>query len=111
MRALRTQSAPLWRADVSERVSRSLWFLPTIMVLAAIVLGKVTDSIDERIDSPVGARHFLIDDPSTAAVVAGTIATATLAFVAVVFATTLVAIQLAASQYSPRRCASSSARG
>ena len=30
--------------------------------------------MDERIDSPVGARHFLIDDPSTAAVVAGTIA-------------------------------------
>src|SRR6478672_1493595 len=72
------------------------------MVLGAIVLGKLTEAIDERIDSPVGARHFLIDDPSTAAVVASTIATATLAFVAVVFATTLVAIQLAASQYSPR---------
>jgi len=92
----------LWRADVRERVSRSLWFLPTVMVLGAIVLGKLTEAIDERIDSPVGARHFLIDDPATAAVVASTIATATLAFVAVVFATTLVAIQLAASQYSPR---------
>ena len=92
----------MWRADARERVSRSLWFLPTIMVLGAIVLGKVTELIDERIDSPVGARHLLIDDPSTAALVAGTIATATLAFVAVVFATTLVAIQLAASQYSPR---------
>jgi uncharacterized membrane protein len=44
----------------------------------------------------------LVSDPGTAATFAGAIAAATLAFVAVVFATTLVAIQLAASQYSPR---------
>ena len=47
-------------------------------------------------------RFDLVSDPATAANFAGTIAAATLAFVAVVFATTLVAIQLAASQYSPR---------
>jgi uncharacterized membrane protein len=92
----------LWRADVRERIIGSLWFLPTVSVVGAILLAEVTDSIDERVDAPVGARHFLISDPTTAAVVAGTIAAATLAFVAVVFATTLVAIQLAASQYSPR---------
>jgi uncharacterized membrane protein len=85
-----------------ERVDRSLWFLPTVAVLAAIVLAEITQSIDAGIDAPVGVRHFLISDPSTAALLAGTVATATLAFVAVVFATTLVAIQLAASQYSPR---------
>ena len=44
----------------------------------------------------------LVSDPGSAATFAGAIAAATLAFVAVVFATTLVAIQLAASQYSPR---------
>jgi uncharacterized membrane protein len=43
-----------------------------------------------------------VSDPGSAATFAGAIAAATLAFVAVVFATTLVAIQLAASQYSPR---------
>ena len=47
-------------------------------------------------------RPDLVSDPGTAATFAGAIAAATLAFVAVVFATTLVAIQLAASQYSPR---------
>jgi len=92
----------LWRAEVRERVNGSLWFLPTICVLGAIILGEVAGAVDERIDASVGARAFLISDPTTAAVVAGTIAAATLAFVAVVFATTLVAIQLAASQYSPR---------
>ncbi len=85
-----------------ERVDRSLWFLPAVAVLAAIVLAEITQSIDASIDAPIGVRHFLVSDPSTAALLAGTVATATLAFVAVVFATTLVAIQLAASQYSPR---------
>ena len=47
-------------------------------------------------------RPDLVSDPGSAATFAGAIAAATLAFVAVVFATTLVAIQLAASQYSPR---------
>ena len=49
--------------------------------------------------------------PGRAATFAGAIAAATLAFVAIVFATTLVAIQLAASQYSPRTVRSSSAPG
>ena len=47
-------------------------------------------------------RPDLVSDPGAAATFAGAIAAATLAFVAVVFGTTLVAIQLAASQYSPR---------
>jgi uncharacterized membrane protein len=42
----------------------------------------------------------MVSDPGSAATFAGAIAAATLAFVAVVFATTLVAIQLAASQAS-----------
>ena len=49
-----------------------------------------------------GQTTWPISDPGSAATFAGAIAAATLAFVAVVFATTLVAIQLAASQYSPR---------
>ena len=58
--------------------------------------------LDGRIGASVRVRFDLVSDPATAANFAGTIAAATLAFVAVVFATTLVAIQLAASQYSPR---------
>ena len=55
-----------------------------------------------QVDAPIGVRPDLVSDPGSAATFAGAIAAATLAFVAVVFATTLVAIQLAASQYSPR---------
>jgi uncharacterized membrane protein len=79
-----------------------LWFVPTLFAAGAVVLAYFAVWLDEQINEPVGARFGLVSDPTTAASFAGTIAAATLAFVAVVFATTLVAIQLAASQYSPR---------
>lgn len=96
------RSQPLWRTDFRQRIAVSLWFLPTIFAVAAIVAANLTIWLDSQVDAPIGVRPDLVSDPGTAATFAGAIAAATLAFVAVVFATTLVAIQLAASQYSPR---------
>jgi uncharacterized membrane protein len=102
MKALPVQPEPLWRTDFRERIVVSLWFLPTIFAVAAIAAANLTIWLDARVDAPIGVRPDLVSDPGSAATFAGAIAAATLAFVAVVFATTLVAIQLAASQYSPR---------
>jgi uncharacterized membrane protein len=102
MRALPVQPAPLWRTDFRQRIALSLWFLPTIYAAASIGAANLTIWLDSVVDAPIGVRPDLVSDPGTAATFAGAIAAATLAFVAVVFATTLVAIQLAASQYSPR---------
>jgi uncharacterized membrane protein len=93
---------PLWLIDFRQRIAASLWFVPTIFAVAAIVLADLSVWLDAEVDAPIGVRADLVADPSTAATFSGAIAAATLAFVAVVFATTLVAIQLAASQYSPR---------
>jgi uncharacterized membrane protein len=102
MRALPVEPEPLWRTDFRQRIAVSLWFLPTILAVAAIAAANLTVWLDARVDAPIGVRPDLVSDPGSAATFAGAIAAATLAFVAVVFATTLVAIQLAASQYSPR---------
>jgi uncharacterized membrane protein len=102
VRALPVRPEPLWRVDYRQRISVSLWFIPSIFALLAVGAALVSIWLDDTIAAPVRVRFGLVSDPSTAASVAGTIAAATLAFVAVVFATTLVAIQLAASQYSPR---------
>ena len=96
------QPEPLWRIDFRQRIAVSLWFLPTIFAAVAIGAANLTIWLDAEVDAPIGVRPDLVSDPGTAATFAGAIAAATLAFVAVVFATTLVAIQLAASQYSPR---------
>ncbi len=102
MKALPVSPQPLWRTDFRQRIAVSLWFLPSIFAVAAVVTANLTIWLDARVDAPIGVRPDLVSDPGTAATFAGAIAAATLAFVAVVFATTLVAIQLAASQYSPR---------
>ena len=102
MRALPVQPEPLWRIDFRQRIVASLWFVPTIFAVASIGAANLTIWLDAQVDAPIGVRPDLVSDPTTAATFAGAIAAATLAFVAVVFATTLVAIQLAASQYSPR---------
>ncbi len=102
MRALPVQPEPLWRTDFRQRIAVSLWFLPAIFAVAAIAAANLTVWLDARVDAPIGVRPDLVSDPGSAATFAGAIAAATLAFVAVVLATTLVAIQLAASQYSPR---------
>jgi uncharacterized membrane protein len=102
MRALPVQPEPLWLTDFRQRIAVSLWFLPAIFAAAAIGAANLTVWLDAQVEVPIGVRPDLVSDPGTAATFAGAIAAATLAFVAVVFATTLVAIQLAASQYSPR---------
>jgi uncharacterized membrane protein len=102
VKALRVQPEPLWQIDFRQRIAVSLWFVPTIFVVVAVGAAFAADWIDSMIEAAVRPRLGLAIDPSSAASLAGTIAAATLAFVAVVFATTLVAIQLAASQYSPR---------
>ena len=102
MRALPVRPEPLWLIDFHQRITVSLWFVPTLFAAAAIGAANLTIWLDTRIAAPIGVRPDLVSDPGTAATFAGAIAAATLAFVAVVFATTLVAIQLAASQYSPR---------
>lgn len=102
MRALPAQPEPLWLTDFRERITVSLWFLPTIFAVVAIGAANLAEWLDARIAAPISVRPDLVSDPSAAATFAGAITAATLAFVAVVFATTLVAVQLAASQYSPR---------
>jgi uncharacterized membrane protein len=102
MTARPVQPEPLWRTDFRQRIAVSLWFPPTIFAAAAIAAANLTIWLDARVDAPIGVRLDLVSPPGSAATFASAIEAATLAFVAVVFATTLVAIQLAASQYSPR---------
>jgi uncharacterized membrane protein len=102
MRALSVRPQPLWVTDFRQRIAASLWFVPAIFAAASIAAANLTIWLDARVDAPVGVRLDLVSNADTAATFAGAIAAATLAFVAVVFGTTLVAIQLAASQYSPR---------
>jgi uncharacterized membrane protein len=65
-------------------------------------VAAVAVALDEHFDFQVHDQRLLVGDAGTALTLTSVVATGMLAFLGIVFATTLVAIQLAASQYSPR---------
>jgi uncharacterized membrane protein len=85
-----------------ERFANSLWPVPAMFGVAALVGAAITVVIDSRVSLDTGGQHLLVGDTNTALTLTSVVATAMLAFLGIVYATTLVAIQLAASQYSPR---------
>ena len=96
-------AAPLsirW-ARVQEVVLGTLWFVPLCgRCWPWSCPGSPSRSIAAPTSTPGPASSAR--DPTALAGVASTVAAAMLTFLGVVFATTLVAIQLASSQYSPR---------
>ncbi len=92
----------LRRARFTENVLGTLWFIPVCFALGAWVLSRVTLAVDRSTDGQDVFDIVLPGDPTAVAAVAATVAAAMLTFLGVVFATTMVAIQLASSQYSPR---------
>lgn len=86
---------------VQESLRSSLWFLPTVAVAttAAVAWGMVT--LDRRLD---GSPSWLAYNggPTSAQQILTTIATSMMTFTGLVFTLTIVVLQLASSQFSPR---------
>jgi uncharacterized membrane protein len=100
--ARRAPTTGIRRLWFDERVLPSLWFLPSVFVVVSLILSRVVVSIDRARDLDQAPAWLLAADADAAAAFSATIAAAMLSFSAVVFSTTLVAIQLAGGQYSPR---------
>lgn len=89
------------RMHRSERLASALWPVPLMFGLGALIVARVMAVVDSH--DALGVRgDFLIRDPDTALQFASVVASGMLVFLGIVFSTTLVAIQLAGSQYSPR---------
>lgn len=105
MSTVRARSAPdasMRRLRFNEQVSPSLWFVPGLFIVGALLLSRLTLYIDHRHGGFTSPSWLVIDDPDAAGLFTGTVAAAMLSFVAMVFSTTFIAIQLAGAQYSPR---------
>lgn len=80
----------------------SLWFIPTICVIFAFALAEVAIRIDRGLDRD-GADWFLFSgDLESARSVVSTIAQSMLTFTGLVFTVTMLVLQLASNQLSPR---------
>ena len=90
-------------SSIVERLRASLFVLPTAAVVIAIAAAALTVSIDSNFDPvttdlPLGFTSTV----ESARALLSTIAGATIAFAGIAFSVSLLVIQLASSQYSPR---------
>ena len=84
-------------------VRTSLWFLPALITLAAAGLATLTVWLDQRgYAAPESSWFILVAGAEGARGVLSTIAGSIITVTGVVFSITIVVLQLASSQFSPR---------
>ncbi|HEX6130499.1 MAG TPA: DUF2254 domain-containing protein [Actinomycetota bacterium] len=86
---------------IRSYVSSSLWVTPALVVLASFLAALAFLAVDERIDTE--DRAFLYSGgPESAREILSTVSGAMITFTGLVFSITILVLQLASSQYSPR---------
>ena len=100
VRALPARRVPIRWLNLREQVVLSMWFVPGLFVLGAFGLSFLILWADRN--TAVRENWLPASSPGAAESLSATIAAGMLTFTGVVFSTTLVAIQLAGGQYSPR---------
>jgi uncharacterized membrane protein len=93
-----------WAVDLWGELRESFWFLPTCIVLCALALAPVSIALDHNVFSTYDSKLFWIfgGKADAARTLLSVIASSLITVVAVAFSVTIVAVQQAASQYSPR---------
>ncbi|MFJ4093193.1 DUF2254 domain-containing protein [Kitasatospora sp. NPDC089913] len=93
-------------SPLREHLRESFWFAPLLACVAAVLLAGLTAELDEAVVSQSVADTGSVDEllrfNSAAKSVVSTVSSAMLTFIGVVFSISLVALQMAASQFSPR---------
>jgi uncharacterized membrane protein len=92
---------PVNRFRFAANVRTGVWFIPVLCVLAGIVLSFGTIAID-RITDYKFVPKFLTGGPDAAAAILSTTAAAEVTLCALVLTVTMVVVQLAMGQFSPR---------
>jgi uncharacterized membrane protein len=85
-----------------DRLRGRLWFIPAIGVIVAAVLAWVLVAIDRSLADDFNAFFIFGGGPESARAILSTIAAAMLTFTGLVFSITMLVLQLASSQLSPR---------
>jgi uncharacterized membrane protein len=87
--------------EFRHRVRAKLWLLPLLVVLAAFLLSLVTVAIDRHYGDHLIPRS-ITGSASAASAILSTVASAMITMTTLVLTITMVAVQLAMGQFSPR---------
>ena len=85
---------------LAVRLRAAFWLVPAICVLAAMIAAPLIANLDAAV-SPAGGTWF-VGGPESARQILGVTAASVLTFAGLVFSITIVALQLASTQFSPR---------
>src|SRR4051812_21000616 len=86
---------------LGAHVRGSLWFIPVVCVGVGVVLSFITLGIDDRSNYTLVSRSFT-GGPDAALAILGAVATSMVSLAALVLTITMVVVQLAMGQFSPR---------
>lgn len=93
-------------SPLREHLREAFWFAPLLTCFGAVLLAAATSWLDEEVVheaiAETGSAADLMAFTSGAKAVVSTVSSAMLTFIGVVFSISLVALQMAASQMSPR---------
>jgi uncharacterized membrane protein len=93
--------AAMRRYRIVHALAQRLWIIPTLGVLTGIVLSLATVAIDRRNENGLLSQS-IVGNGADAQSILTTIATAVVTLTSMVLTVTLVAVQLAMGQFSPR---------
>ena len=89
------------RFRIVHALAERLWIIPSLGVVSGILLSLVTVAIDRRNENGLLAQS-IVGNGTDAQAILTTIATAVVTLTSMVLTVTLVAVQLAMGQFSPR---------
>lgn len=89
-------------ARLRDYLRSSLWFIPALAVSTAAVLAMSTTTIDHHMISAVSFPFGFVVDAESARGLLSMISNWMMTFIGLVFTMTMVILQLASSQFSPR---------
>lgn len=92
---------PVKFSKVFRDLKSGMWFIPLLYAVAGLLINAVTVFIDRATDHEFVTIDF-IGGPDAALAILGTVAASMISLLATVLAITMVVIQLAMAQFSPR---------
>src|SRR5918994_2854424 len=88
-------------ANLYRYIGSSMWFVPVMCVLAGAAISFGTIAIDRHFDYQA-LPSDIVGGPDAAAAILSTVATSMVSLTALVLTITMVVVQLAMGQFSPR---------
>lgn len=88
--------------QVRESAKTSLWILPGAAAATAVLLAKTLPIVEAAVPHGDSAWYLFPGQPDSARELLSTIASAMMTFTGLVFSITILVLQLASSQFSPR---------